>query len=89
MAAERTPTGHTTWLVNDVVAYDAMRELSGSVQSRLLDRERRGDRGARAELLEIRRATLAVDGFDRAAVDAFSAQLQRRDTELAESVDGR
>ena len=89
MAADDTTTGRPTWLVNDVVAYDAMRELSGSVQAHLLDRERNGDRGARAELLEIRRATLAVDGFDRAGVDAFSAQLQRRDTELAQSADGR
>jgi len=61
----------------------------GSVQAHLLDRERHGDRAARTELLEIRRATLAVDGFDRAAVDAFSAQLQRRDTDLAQSADGR
>jgi hypothetical protein len=89
MAAEQPTTGHPTWLVNDVVAYDAMRELSGSVQAHLLDRERHGDRAARAELLEIRRATLAVDGFDRAAVDAFSAQLRRRNTELAQSTDGR
>lgn len=84
MAAEQA-----MWHVNDVVAYDAMRELSVNVQSHLLDRERDGDGSARAELLEIRRATLAVDGYDRDAVDAFSQQLQRRDAELARVADGR
>ena len=84
MAAEQA-----MWHVNDVVTYDAMRELSSSVQAHLLDRERDGDGTARDELLEIRRATLAVDGYDRAAIEAFSEQLQRRDAELARVADGR
>ena len=49
------------WRVNDIVAYDVMRELSGSVQARLLERVRSGDDSARAELLEVRRTTLGVD----------------------------
>ena len=75
----------STWHVNDVVAYDLMRELSNSVQAHLLDLVRQGDPAAAGSLSEIRRATFAVDGYDRAAVDAYAHQLQQRDTELARS----
>lgn len=71
------------WHINDVVAYDAMRELSSSVQALLVDREREGDETARAELLELRRTTLTVDGYDRDAVDAFAKRLQARADDLA------
>lgn len=71
------------WHVNDVVAYDVMRELSSSVQARLLDRVRAGDDSARAELLEVRQSTLHLDGYDRASVDVYTQQLQLRDAELA------
>jgi len=71
------------WHVNDVVAYDVMRELSSSVQARLLDRVRAGDESARTELLEVRHDTLRLDGYDRASVDAYTQQLQQRDDELA------
>jgi hypothetical protein len=76
------------WHVNDVVAYDVMRELSSSVQARLLDRARGGDAAARAELLEVRHATLDLDGYDRASVDSYTQQLQRRDAELARADSG-
>lgn len=76
------------WHVNDVVAYDVMRELSSSVQARLLDRVRVGDDSARAELLEVRRNTLHLDGYDRASVDAYTQQLQLRDSELARADPG-
>jgi len=76
------------WRVNDIVAYDVMRELSASVQARLIDRVRHGDESARTELLEVRRITLAVDGYDRPAVDAFTQQIQARDTELAQAAPG-
>lgn len=71
------------WHVNDVVAYDVMRELSSSVQARLLDRVQGGDYSARTELLEVRYNTLHLDGYDRVSVDAYTQQLQLRDTELA------
>ncbi len=71
------------WLVNDVVGYDVMRELSSSVQARLLDRVRAGDDSARAELIEVRHNTVHLDGYDRASVDAYTQQLQLRDDELA------
>lgn len=76
------------WHVNDVVAHDAMRELSSSVQARLLDRVRGGDESARTELLEVRHNTLRLDGYDRASVDAYTQQLQLRDAELARADSG-
>lgn len=76
------------WRVNDIVAYDVMRELSSSVQARLIDRVRDGDEDARTEVLEVRRTTLAVDGYDRLAVEAFTKQLQGRETELAQAAPG-
>jgi hypothetical protein len=76
-------TQQAKWRVNDVVAYDLMRELASSVQAHLIDQIRRGDTSARNELLQTRRGTLAVNGYDRAAVDAHTQQLQQRDTELA------
>lgn len=76
------------WRVNDIVAYDVMRELSASVQARLIERVRDGDQSARTELLEVRRITLAVDGYDRPAVEAFTQQIQARDTELAQAASG-
>lgn len=71
------------WHVNDVVVYDVMRELSNSVQARLLDRVRIGDDSARTELLEVRNNTLHLDGYDRASVEAYTRQLELRDAELA------
>lgn len=78
MAAEQS-----TWRVNDIVAYDLMRELANSLQARLLERVRQGDEAAQAEMLDVRRSTNAVDGYDRAAVEMYTQQLQSRDAELA------
>jgi hypothetical protein len=80
MAAEQS-----MWHVNDVVAYDLMREASTTVQARLIELACVGDTTATDELVDIRRTTLAVDGYDRAAVDAYTRQLQQRDSELARS----
>ena len=78
MAAEQS-----MWHVNDVVAYDVMSAISGSLQARLLDRIQRGDESARTELRDVRLATTRLDGYDRAKVDAYTQQLQLRDVELA------
>lgn len=80
MAAEQS-----TWHVNDVVAYDLMRETSANVQARLIELARVDDPTATDELVDIRRTTLAVDGYDRAAVDAYTRLLQQRDAELTRS----
>ncbi len=86
---EEMAVEQSMWRVNDIVAYDVMRELSASLQARLLDRVRNeDDTAARAELLEVRRTTLAVDGYDRSAVEAFTKQLHGRDTELAQAAPG-
>lgn len=78
------------WHVNDVIAYDLMREASNSVQARLIDLARHGDAAAAGEVADVRHATLAVDGYDRAAVDGQTRQLQQRETELAQAAtDGR
>jgi len=73
------------WHVNDIVAYDLMRELSASLQARLLERARHGDQSAQTEILNVRRTTSAVDGYDRPAVDSFTQRLQLRETELAQA----
>ena len=78
----------SVWHVNDVVAYDLMRELSVRVQARLVERVRQGDESARTELLDVRRITNAVDGYDRAAVDLCTEQLRLRDAELAQAAPG-
>lgn len=78
----------STWHVNDIVAYDLMREISGSVQGHLVQRIRQGDQTALAELLAVRRSTNAVDGYDRAAVDHYAQQLRVRDGELAVAAHG-
>lgn len=71
------------WRVNDIVAYDLMRELANSLQAHLVELVLQGDESARTELVEVRRATNGVDGYDRAAVDLYTQQLQSRDAELA------
>ena len=76
------------WHVNDVVAYDVMRELSISVQARLVERLRGGDDAARTELLGVRHDTLQLDGYDRVRVDSYTQQLQQRDDDLARADHG-
>jgi hypothetical protein len=76
------------WHVNDIVAYDLMRELSASLQAHLVERIRQGDKSAPAELLDVRHATNSVDGYDRAAVDQYTQQLRVRDEELAAAAHG-
>lgn len=70
------------WHVNDVVAYDLMREAATRVQALLIDA--RSDSAAE-ELLQVRRATLAIDGFDRAAIDAHTKTLERREHQLVQA----
>lgn len=74
------------WHVNDVVAYDLMREAATRVQALLIAAHHDS---AADEMLEVRRATLAIDGFDRAAVDAHIKTLEQRERQLAQlAVDG-
>jgi hypothetical protein len=56
------------WRVGDVLAFEQMWQLSSLLVSRLIL-----DDPARA--LDVRRQTLRVDGFDRAAIEKRSREL--------------
>lgn len=68
------------WRVNDAVAYEVLRETAGLLTALLLARSRSnpGDHEARRELENHRRELLAVDGFDRKAVDRLTIRLSVR-----------
>ncbi len=70
------------WRTSDIVTYDTMREASVALQARLLEAARNGSESARAELAEVRARTFDVDGYDRAAVETFTAHLTARLAEL-------
>lgn len=76
-------TEQSAWHVNDVVAYDLMREAANTVQAHLIERARAGDTTAITELADVRRTTLAIDGYDRDAVDEHTRLLRQRETELS------
>lgn len=70
----------SAWRVSDAVAYDAMRtRLNEAIASLLVAARSRVDDGTfvREEVVALRRAAQAIDGFDRTAVDVFAARLDR------------
>ncbi|MGC5173339.1 hypothetical protein ACLQ2Q_22075 [Microbacterium sp. DT81.1] len=75
----------SAWRVNDVVAYEVMREVAGTLTAHLWNVARSGGEravDARRELAQVRSELLAVDGYDRRAVDALTARLRARTPEL-------
>lgn len=81
MADDADAHGRSAWRPDDIVAYEEMRDLAVTAQTILIARARRGGRDAddaRAEASRIRSATLAVDGFDRKAIDAQTRNLALR-----------
>lgn len=78
------PGASSPWRVNDVVAYDLMREAAARAMALLCAAAQSGDSGAEArrELARLRREVLAVDAYDRAAVAAVSARIDQRIREL-------
>lgn len=75
----------SAWRANDVVAYDGLRAACNTAVALLIrlsneDAIRRIE--ALSEAATIRRQTLEVDGFDRAATDAARASLDARIAEL-------
>jgi len=71
----------SAWRVSDAVAFEAMRESSAKLTARLLEvAQSAGDdaSAARNELLNVRGDAVAVDGFDRNAVDALAARFDER-----------
>lgn len=65
------------WRVNDVVAYDRMRDIATTVFA-LLHAASQPE-----ELANLRRDVFTVDAYDRSAVDALTALLQIRLRELS------
>ncbi|MEV5070147.1 hypothetical protein MRBLMI12_001744 [Microbacterium sp. LMI12-1-1.1] len=78
------PGPTSPWRVNDVVAYDLMRDAAARAMALLSAAARTEDSGAdaRDELVLLRRDVLAVDAYDRAAVAALAARIDRRIREL-------
>ena len=69
------------WRVNDVVAYEAMRESATTLTALLLrattSRALAPD-DVLVELAELRRAVLKVDGYNRDAVSALTERITGR-----------
>lgn len=85
MAEAHRARARSAWRPDDIVAYEEMRDLAMAAQTILIARARRDNAratGARAEATQIQRGTLAVDGFDRKAVDAQTRRLALRLIEL-------
>lgn len=80
------PGATSPWRVNDVVVYERMRAAATILLARLTALARSGDRGAdaaRAEFTALHREVSGVDAYDRAAVSALAARVDRRIGELA------
>ena len=71
------PETTSPWRVNDVVAYDRMRETAVTVFALLHEASHR------EELAILRRDVLTVDAYDRSAVAALQARLDRRVRDLS------
>ena len=75
--------GTSTWRVNDVVEYDAMRESATRLAALLLVTQS-GSQSVPLELARLRHDVLLLDVRDRAAVTNLSARIRRRITDLTE-----
>lgn len=71
------PETTSPWRVNDVVVYDRMRETAVTIFALLHAASHR------EELATIRRDVLTVDAYDRSAVAALQARLDRRIRDLS------
>lgn len=78
------PEATSPWRVNDVVAYDLMRDAAARAFALLsaAAQTSESDANERHELTELRSDVLAVDAYDRAAVAALAARIDRRIREL-------
>lgn len=76
----------STWRANDAVANDAARESANTVIAvllRLSDHGMLDSEEALAEVANLRRELLQLDGFDRNAVDSVRKRFDQRSAELA------
>ena len=76
--------GPSAWRVNDAIAYDEMRERASALASQLLQRAQQGV-ASPDSVVRLRAQANAVDGFDRAAVDRLTAELESRGSNVASS----
>lgn len=74
--------GQSAWRVNDAIAYDEMRDRASALASQLLQRARQGS-ASLDSVISLRAQANAVDGFDRAAVDQLTAELESRGSNVA------
>lgn len=74
--------GISAWRVNDVVAYDAMRESATTLTALLLGAAHHELDVAQADVAQLRGDVLAVDAYDRAAVAVLSARINRHIADL-------
>lgn len=71
----------SAWRANDVVAYDAFREVGNTAIALVLRLARDGvitTDAALSEAADIQRELLEVDAYDRAALDAAHRELDKR-----------
>jgi len=75
--------------VNDVVAYDAMKEVATTLTALLFasgDHGSAGSDSVRAELADLRQDVLTVDGYDRGAVAELAVRIRDRVTQLRRAI---
>lgn len=76
--------GPSAWRVNDAIAYDEMRDRAIALASQLLQRAQQGS-ASLDSVISLRVQANAVDGFDRAAVDRLTVELESRSSNVASS----
>lgn len=74
--------GQSAWRVNDAIAYDEMRDHASALASQLLQGAQPGG-AALDSVISLRAQVNAIDGFDRVAVDRFTAELESRGSNAA------
>lgn len=77
-----------SWRTNDTVAYDKMQERHTMLTHLLVNSARSAAdpdaaAGLRAEMIRWKDDTLAVDGYDRQAIDTHAARIESRIQELS------
>lgn len=76
----------SAWRANDVVEYDAMRDSAATLTALLLQASNArtaSDHEAQADIAQLRKDVLEVDGYDRAAVAELAARISSRIAELS------
>jgi hypothetical protein len=86
LGREAGVAGISAWRANDVVEYDAMRDSATLLTALLLRESNAGTASGRevqADIDQLRKDVLTVDGYDRAAVAALAARIRSRVAEMS------